>query len=141
MVEENFKKILFAMILTSLFAILIIGVAVHQGTIYGLDTSEIESSLSYKKFNSSLMTIEQTSENARKSFERQSIWSSIAGIVVTGIFDIAKSLVLMITYPFSLISGIMLNVLHVPSIVTNILVGLLILSIIFGIWKLLKLGE
>ena len=138
---DNFKGILFGLILTSLFAVLLIGSAVTQGKLYDRETSEIELALNYKGFNDSVSTVEQTSENLRESFEKQSIWSSIAGIVVSGLFDIAKSMVLMVTFPFSLIAGIIINVLHIPSLVANVLVGLLTLGIIFGIWKLLKIGE
>jgi len=141
MVDDNFKKILFGLILTSLFSVLLIGSVITQGILYDRDTSEIQTSLNYHSFNTSINSVEQTSSNLRQNFEKQSIFSVIAGIIVTGIFDIAKSMVLMVTYPFSLVAGIMENVLHVPHIVASVLVGLITLSMIFGIWKLLKIGE
>jgi len=137
----EFKDLLFGFILTSLFAVMIIGAAVTQGTLYGRDTSEITGGLNYASFNESIGTIGSTSQNMRESFEKQSIWSVVAGIVVTGIFDIAKSMILMVILPFTLIAGIMVNVFSIPPIVTSVIMGLLTLSIIFGIWKLLKIGE
>lgn len=141
MSDNNFKDILFGTILVSLFAVLIIGGAISQGKLYGKDTLQIETSLNYHSFNDSISSVKDTSENLRESFEKQSIWSAIAGIIVSGIFDIAKSMVLMILLPFSLISAILVNILGVPLIVANVMVGLLVMAIIFGIWKLLKLGE
>jgi hypothetical protein len=141
MADDNFKKMLFGIVLTTLFSVLVIGAAISFGNSYGRDTSEIVGSLNYHALNSSISDVQSTSENLRRSFERQSIWSAVAGIVVTGIFIIAKSMVLMIIFPFSLILGIMINVLHIPIIVSGVITGLLLLSIIFGIWKLLKLGE
>lgn len=141
MVDNNFKDILFGTILVSLFAVLLIGGAITQGKLYGKDTSEIEAALDYHSFNNSISTVKDTSEHLRQSFEKQSIWSAIAGIIVSGIFDIAKSMVLMIIFPFSLISAILVNVLGVPPFVSNVLIGLLLMALIFGIWKLLKLGE
>jgi hypothetical protein len=47
----------------------------------------------------------------------------------------------MIYAPFSLISGILKERLGVPTYVTSVLMGLLIFSLIFGIWRLLKIGD
>ena len=137
----EFKNLLFGFILTSLFAVLIIGAAVTQGAIYGRDTTQITGELNYLSFNESINTIGSTSQNMRESFEKQSIFSVVAGIVVTGIFDITKTMALMVILPFTLIAGIMTNVFHVPVIVSSVIMGLLTLSMIFGIWKLLKIGE
>jgi uncharacterized protein YqhQ len=92
-------------------------------------------------FNSTTNTIQSSSENMREKFEKQSVWSSLAGVVVSGIFDIAKTMVIMIITPFTLIGNILINVLHVPAIVTNVILGLIILSVIFGIWSLIKVGN
>jgi len=136
----DFKNLLFGFVLTSLFAVLIIGAAVTQGTLYGRDTSPITGNLKYLKFNESISTVGSSSQDMKESFEDQSIFSVVAGIVVSGIFDIAKTMAIMIIAPFTLIAGIMTNVLHIPSFVTNVIMGLLSLSIIFGVWKLLKVG-
>jgi len=138
---DSFKNLLFGFILTSLFAVLIISGVVYEGQLYGKDTGVITSGLSYLELNQSISTVESTSQNVMTAFEKQSIWSTIAGIVVTGIFDITKSLLLMITLPFTIFSGIMVNVLHIPKIVSSVILGLILLSAIFGIWRLLKQGD
>lgn len=97
--------------------------------------------LDIERFNSSLNTLQSTSENLRERFEKQSIWSNIAGIVVTGIFGIAIAIGSLIILPFVLISNILIHILHIPTIVVSVINGLLILSIIFGIWRLIKAGD
>lgn len=141
MAEDSFKNLLFAFILFSLFGFLILFAVYDEGEIYGKNTTLIEGTFNLGDFNDSISSIEDTSENLRENFEKQSIWSSVAGVVVTGIFGLAKSMVLMIMLPFSLLSGIMVNVLHIPIIVSSVILGLLILSIIFGIWSLIKIGN
>jgi hypothetical protein len=142
MAEDNFKTTLFAFILISLFGMLILTAVVQVGGNYGMDTSEVVGgSLSMDKFNQSISSVESNAQALKERFDKGSIWSAIAGVVVEGIFGIAKDMVTMILMPFDIISDIMIDTLHIPSFVTSILLGLLILGIIFGIWRLLKVGD
>lgn len=114
----------------------------YQGSIYNLDVDQVTGgSLDIEAFNDTINMVSDDSENLRKRFEEGNMWSNIAGIIVSGIFDIAKSMVVMIITPFTLISNIMVNTLGIPSIVMNIILGVLILSVIFGIWRILKVGD
>lgn len=140
--EDSFKKLLFGFILVSLFSTLILTAVVEEGAIYSKNTTEVVGgSLNIVQFNDSVNTIQETSDDLRQAFEKQSVWSAVAGVVVTGIFDIAKTMTLMIITPFTLVSNIMENVLHIPNIVTNVILGLLIMSIIFSVWSLIKVGN
>ncbi len=140
--EDQFKTTLFAFILMSLFGMLILTSVVNVGNIYGKDTSEVVGgSLSIDKFNQSISNIESNSKSLKERFDKGSIWSAIAGVVVEGIFGIAKDMVVMILMPFDIISDIMIDTLHIPAFVTSVILGLLILGIIFGIWRLLKIGD
>jgi len=140
--EDQFKNTLFAYILIGLFGMLILTAVVSMANDYGKDTSDVVGgSLSLSKFNESISDIEDNSKALKERFDKGSIWSAIAGIVVEGIFGIAKDMVTMILMPFSLISNILMDVFGVPTYVTSIILGLLILGIIFGIWRLLKIGD
>jgi hypothetical protein len=140
--ESGFKNILFAFILMSLFGMLILTAVVQSGNIYGKDISEVVGgSLSLSKFNDSVTSVEQTSKDMKERFDKQSIWSAVAGVVVTGIFGIAKDMVTMILLPFDVLSDILLNTFGVPSYVTSTILGILILSIMFAIWRLIKIGD
>jgi uncharacterized protein YqhQ len=140
--EDNFKNILFAFIFMSLFGLLILTSVANIGNNYHKDTTEIVGgSLSISKFNESITDLEKNSKDLKERFDKQSIWSSITGIVVEGIFGIAKGMFLLILFPFDIIIDIMSDVFQVPLIVTSVLLGILILSIIFAIWRLLKIGD
>jgi hypothetical protein len=142
MAEDSFKNMLFAFILVSLFGMLIISAVVSIGGNYGKDTSEVVGgSLSLDKFNESITGIEQDAKDLKASFDKGSVWSALAGVVVEGVFGIAKRMVTMMLMPFDIISDIMADVLHIPTYVTSVLLGILIMSIIFGIWRLLKIGD
>lgn len=140
--EDQFKNTLFAFILMSLFGMLILTAVTQLGGTYSKDMTEVTGgSLSLNQFNESINSIEQNSKDMKASFDKQSIWSAIAGVVVDGIFGIAKNMVTMILLPFDIIIGIMENVFHIPAFVTSVLLGLLILGIIFSIWRLIKIGD
>ena len=140
--ESGFKNMLFAFILVSLFGMLIISAVVYSGNTYGKDTSEVVGgSLALSKFSNVTASVEQNAKDLNTAFSRGSVWSALAGVVVEGVFGIAKDMVTMMLMPFDIISDIMNDVLGVPTYVTSVLFGLLIMAIIFGIWRLLKIGD
>lgn len=140
--EDSFKNILFAFILVSLFGMLILTAVVSVADNYDKDTSEVVGgSLSLDKFNNSISSIEENSKALKTSFDRGSVWSAIAGVVVEGVFGIAKDMVTMILLPFDIVVDIMIDVFGVPAWVTSVLLGLLIMGIIFAIWRLIKIGD
>lgn len=142
MVEDSFKGTLFAFILLSLFGMLILSAVVSVGNTYDKNTTEVVGgSLSLDKFNDSISSIEANSKALKERFDKGSIWSAIAGIVVEGIFGIVKDMVSMILLPFDIVADIITDQFGFPAYVTSVVLGLLILGIIFGIWQLLKIGN
>jgi len=140
--ENSFKTLLFAFILFSLFGMLLLTVVVEVGGDYDMDTSEVVGgSLSIAKFSNATASIEDNAKDLKTSFDDQSIWSALVGIVVDGIFGIAKDMVTMILMPFDIMADTMIDVFGVPAWVTSVILGLLILGVIFGIWSLIKIGN
>jgi len=142
MAEGNFKNILFAFVLLSLFGMLLLTAVVEVGSDYDMDTSQVVGgSLSIDKFNESIASIEDNAKDLKTSFDKQNIFSVVAGIVVEGIFGIAKDMVEMILLPFDIVADIMIDMFQVPTWVTSVMLGLLIMAVIFGIWRLIRIGD
>jgi len=140
--EDTFKNYLFAFILLSAFGMLILTAVVGVGNDYGMDTSQVVGgSLSLTKFNNSISSIESNAKDLKTSFDKQSVWSALAGIVVEGIFGIAKDMVTMILLPFDIVVDIMIDVLGVPAWLTSVLLGMLIMGMMLAIWRLIKIGD
>ena len=140
--EDQFKNYLMGFILISAFGMLILSAVVSIGSDYDMDTSEVAGgSLSIDKFNASVSSIETDAQNLKERFDKQSIWSALVGIVVEGIFGIAKTMFNMILMPFDLIIDIMIDVFGVPAWLTSVILGILIMSIMLAIWRLLKIGD
>lgn len=139
---DQFKGIMFGFILLTLFSYLLISSIVSVANDNDVDTTEFsEGAFNLDPYENVLNDVESDAETFRERFEKGSIWSNIAGVVVTGIFGIAKDMVGLIISPFTLLAQILNNVLHVPPIVTGVVLGLIILAIIFGIWSLVKKGD
>ena len=133
---------LFAFILISVFGMLLLTTVVEVGDDNDMDTSQVVGgSLSMDKFANATASIESNAKDLKASFDKQSVWSALAGVVVEGILGIAKDMVTMILLPFDIIIDVMIDVFGVPAWLTSVLLGLLIMGIILSIWRLIKIGD
>lgn len=139
---DEFKGLIFGFILLTLFSFLAITFVVDVSENNGKDTSELsEGAFSLEPYEEFLGDVDSRSDTFRERFESGNIFSIIVGVVAEGIFSVGKDMVVLITTPFTLLAQILTNVLGVPSIVTSVILGVIILSIIFGLWRLIKIGD
>lgn len=139
MAEDGFKHTLTALVLFVAFAWLILSVAVDFGTEYGRDSQEIgDGSLDIVNFQSVASEVEADAQGYRTRFESGTV-DDIDD--ASGIFSIATDMISMITAPFTLLSQIMTNIFHVPSLVINVILGLMAIGLILAIWRLLRAGS
>lgn len=139
---DQFKSLIFGFIIFTLFTFIFLTAITDTAKDNDVDTTEFEEgAFSLDPYEDVLDDVESDAETFRERFEKGSIWSVVAGIVVTGIFGIAIDMVQMIIAPFTLLAQILTNVLHVPTIFTGVILGLVILSVIFGVWSLIKKGD
>lgn len=139
MAENGFLKLLVGLSLFVLFSWLILTVAVDFGAEYDRDSQEIgDGSLDVVNFQSSANSLESSAQGYRSRFESGSV-DDIDD--ASGIFSIATDMISIITTPFSLLSQILTNIFGVPSLVINVFLGLLAISLIFGIWRVLRAGS
>jgi len=137
---HDFPKLIVTFILISLFAFLLIGFATQLSSNYDKNTTDIEEKLGASAISEHISSTKDTAESWKQSFQKQNIFSSIAGIIVTGIFNLANTISLAVTTPFRIFGNILTNVIGVPVVVVNIISALIVLTIIFGIWRLIKIG-
>lgn len=139
MAEDDFRKTVTALVLFVAFAWLILTVAIDFGAEYGRDAQEIgDGSLDVANFQSTASGIEGSAQSYRSRFESGDV-DDIDD--ASGIFSIATDIVNMITSPFRLLSQILVNIFHIPSLIINVFLGLLAIGLIFGIWRLLRAGS
>lgn len=142
MAEDSFKNMLFGFVFFLFFSILLITVVNEEGALYSKDVSEVTGgSLNINSFNSTIIDISNNVKGYRETFEKQNIFVALGDVLFNGIWDVAKSMVAVVTIPFSLLAGIMNNILKVPVWITDIILALIGLALIFAIWRLIKIGD
>lgn len=138
----SLKGIVIGAMLISLFTFLILVFATDIMGNYGKSTTELEEgSFSLTPYEDYLSGVENQSRTFQDRYEKSNIFSLIAGIVVTGIFGIGKSMVVLITTPFTLFAQILNNVVGVPPIFTSVILAITIILILFASWRLIKIGD
>lgn len=133
MAQDMLKNTLFALLLFVLFGAMTLYAVVGIGDNYGISSDEIgNGTLKYSSFESSIENVSTSSENYRERF---------ATGESTGILSLLEDMPSLIIIPFDIIGETLENVLGVPQVVTNILLGMLSLTILFGIWRVWEAGD
>jgi len=147
MVEENnFPALLKAFIVITLFAFLLLMVVVKFSGNYNTDTTIIDERIGLSTINSTLNSANETAhswQEQMKDFGKGNVFEKlldILGFMSVGMFNLGTRMIDFIGMPFTIFSNILVNVLYVPVIVVAIIDVLIILTIIFGIWSLVKRG-
>lgn len=139
MAEDGFKHAIVGLVLFVAFAWLILTVAVDLGDEYGRDSQEIgDGSLAVANFQSTAEGVEGNAQSYRSRFESGDV-DDIDD--ASGMFSVATDIINMITTPFTLLSQILTNVFHIPSLIINVFLGLLAIGLILSIWRLLRAGS
>ena len=139
MAQDSFKNLVFGMLLFGLFVTMFLGWASSLGTEYDKDVSEISGgAYDTSAIDSMLGTVSSDVEDKRERFESGSM-TDVDNAV--GVFSVMKSIVGFLFIPWDLLSGILTNVLNIPAPVTGVILSILILSIIFGTWRLVRAGD
>lgn len=138
----SFQGIVIGAILVTLFTMLILTFSVNIMQNYGKETTELEEgSFSLTPYENYLGDVESQAQTFQDRFASSNIFSIIAGIVVTGLFNIGIDMIVLAVTPFTLFAQILNNVVGVPPIFTSVILGIMIITIIFAIWRLIKIGE
>ena len=139
MASDTFKRLLIGLVVGVLFTSLILTVAIDFGAEYDKSASEIElGAFNLSDFEESIEDVGETSEGYRERFEGGDIDDVDDA---TGIFSVVTDMISLITTPFNLIAQVLQNILGVPPIVTNVVLGLLAIAIILAIWSVVKKGD
>ena len=139
MASDGFKNILIGLVLFVGFAWLILTITIDFGSEYGRSSTEIgNGSLDIIQFQSQAEEVESDAQSYRSRFESGEVDDVDDA---SGIFSVVTDMINMITTPFKLLSQILVNIFHVPSLIINIFLGLLAISLILAIWRVLKAGD
>lgn len=139
MAQDSFKGIVFGMILFATFATLFLGWAIDLGADYGKSSDEISGgAFDTTAVDTMLGSINDNAQTEKTKFESGEM-TNVDNAV--GVFSVMNSISSFLFTPWTLLSGILTNVLHVPVLFVNVILSLIILTIVFGIWRLVRAGD
>ena len=139
MATDTFKGILTGLVLFVLFSSLILTVAIDFGAENGRSASEIGGgSFNLSVFEDSASNVSDKAQSYRARFESGEVDDVDDA---SGVFSIVTDMISMITTPFGLLSQVLSNILGVPTLFINVVLGLLSIALILAIWSLLKKGD
>lgn len=143
MAEDSLKNYLITSIMIVVFSVLVFDWVASMGSEYGLTSDEMGiGSFNYTGFSGSSSTFQNTSEGWYSSFaEDKNIFSVIGDIIFNGFWAILKNMYIWIITPFMLLGDIMVNTLEFPPIVAGLIIGGMVISFMFGMWRVIKSGE
>ena len=149
MAENNFPNILKSFVIITLFISLLLSVVILFAGNYGVDTTDIDNRIGLQSVNNSINTVKDTTSGWFTTFEtldqkEKGIFQQIldiVGFLAIGLFQLLFRMFDFIITPFNIIQNIAINVMFVPAIFMQIVWSLIIISILFGIWRLMKQGR
>jgi len=141
----GFKSLLISSALFVLFAFLILTSTSLIANSYSKDTSEVlNGSLEIDSYSSYLDDISATGQEKGAEFEQDQPFGSTVDIVLAGIWNIALGFVVFVTTPFTLLAGVIALIVMnqaLANTITGVLFSLLVITIIYSIYRVIRIGD
>jgi len=135
------KDIIINVLLAGLFIVCIISFGGILGNNYGkpnmMDTGYIDTGRVTAEINQT----SQDAENWGEAFTSDNIFVSTGAIIIFSIWGVFKLIYTAVITMFVIYFDIVSSLFGLPAIVTGVLTAIIIISLIFAGWKLIKTGE
>ena len=142
MATDTFKNIAIGFLLFGLFTVLIVGAIYEMGFNYGVSDEKMQEAtagaLNIDDYESELLESDQDTENFRQRFESGNV-DDIDD--ASGVFAVAGDIIGVITTPFNILAKVGKNLLGIPEVISHTILAILNLTLILGIWSLLRKGD
>lgn len=147
MADESgtFKGLVIGFLLFGLFGFLVLTAVADLSSEYNKDTSDIFSnSLNITSYSDYLEDAQATAEDQSEQYQESSPFSVLVEIVASGIWYVSLGFLTIVTVPLDLLQGVVYLVIgdnSLADIVAGSLYVLVTVTLIFGIWRVLKSGD
>jgi len=142
MAEGEFKNTIISFLLLGLFIVLIVTIVFQMGTNYGVDQVKLDQATAgafdISKYEGELNQSDVDASNYRLRFESGEVDDVDDP---SGIFSVAGDIIGVITTPYNILAKIGINILHFPTILVHVILAILNITLLAGIWALLRKGS
>lgn len=109
---------------------------------YGQPTSEfIPSYVDVSEYEAEMISAQANASASEMSVHEDLPQLDVGSVLFMSIKGIGKTFSNIIQNVFNLIVGVIVNILHIPKIVVYAIMTILSITIAFGLWRVLKVGE
>jgi len=140
--SDIYRNLLIGGALMGLFTVLIVIVVFEMGTNYGVSPARMNEATAgaYDKteLESEILMSDQTAETFRKRFEGGKV-DDIDD--ASGVFAVGGDFVSTVVAPFNVIAKIGKSYFGFPEVFTHTIFAIINITIIFGLWSLLRKGD
>jgi hypothetical protein len=138
----NFKEYPIAFLLVGLFIVAMIGFGGKLAQNYGHNETLIkDENFDFGKIESRVLETSKQAEGWGETFRSDNPLLALGGLVLFSIWGIGQLIWGSVTGTFSIMTDGATAVFGIPPIVTGVLTAILIISLIFALYKLLRAGE
>jgi len=135
------KQLVINALLAGLFLVCIISFGGILGNNYGkpnlMDTGYIDTD----RVTTAINQTSQDAENWGEAFTSDNIFVSTGAIIIFSIWGVFKLIYTSVITMFVIYFDIVGTLFGLPAIVTGVLTAIIIITLIFAGWKLIKTGE
>lgn len=140
--QDTFKNVTIAFLLFGLFTVLITTAIFEMSYNYGVSGDKLSEAtagaLDTGSYEQELLESDQDAENFRRRFESGDVDDVDDA---SGVFAVAGDIIGVITTPFNILAKVGKNILGIPEVVTHTILAILNITLILGIWRLLRAGD
>ena len=109
---------------------------------YGISSDELGGEeFDYTLLNDTASGFSQNATEWKNTFTSETPIYATVAIALQQLWKLTLNIFTFIAVPIAVIGSILINVLHVPPVAANVFIGIVIVGVIFAIWRLLRTGE
>jgi len=113
-----------------------------MGTNYEVSPEKMDEAtqgaLDMDDYNESLLSVDEDASQFRERFESGEVDDVDDP---SGIFSVAGDIIGVVTTPYNLLAKIGTNLLHIPVVLVHVILAILNITLLAGLWSLLRKGD
>jgi len=140
--NDSFKNTMVSFLLLGVFMVLIVSIVFQLGTNYFVSSEKMseatQGALNMDDYEAELLQSDVEASNFRERFESGEVDDVDDP---SGIFTVAGDVIGIVTTPYNILAKIGTNVLHVPVILVHVILAIINITLLAGLWSLLRKGD
>ena len=142
MASDSFKNTMISFLLLGVFMVLIVTIVYQVGINNDVSpekmTEATQGAFNMDDYKAELLEADIEASKFRQRFESGNVDDVDDP---SGIFSVAGDIIGVVTTPYNILARIGTNVLHIPVILVHVLLAIINITLLTGLWSLLRKGD